>query len=93
MNLTDHMGTLGSSFKSVWFANKDHNLVSNSVVVIASLAILSQVVLISERLALSSETLQMDNDWDGQEHVALEDCTPWGETKGFVNADSNDVLR
>ena len=79
MNLADGVGTLGSIFECIGFESWDHDLVSDTVVVVFTTAILCKVILVNECLALVSKMLQVDNDWNGQEHVLLKHQLP-GET-------------
>ena len=63
MNLADGMQALGAVLQSIGFECWDHDLVSNTAVVVFMTTILGKIVLINEHLALVSKVLQIDNDW------------------------------
>ena len=58
MNLADGVGTLGLIIHCIRLVSWDHHLISNTtIVILAWLFVLTQVILIDQRLLLFSEAL------------------------------------
>ena len=64
MNLTDCVWAFSSILEGMRLVSNDHNLVSNTVVVIFSSAVFAEVILIDECLSLFLKHLKVDNDRD-----------------------------
>ena len=57
MNLTDSVGAFSTIIHGIGLECWDHNLVSNTTVVVSATAVFCEIILINEHLAFVSEVL------------------------------------
>ena len=92
MKLADGVGTFCSIVHGIWLEGQDHDLTSNTVVVITLTFVFTQIVLINQCLSFCSQVMQVHHNRGGQKHISLKCWTSWGDPAGFVNAHADRAL-